>query len=397
MAPVTHGYFRPCWWFSLLVLVLALYCFSSTSNESLAAEQELSQEEAEGRLNALRNQIAALKKSLEQDRSDHRSEQEELKYLDLAIQETSRQLRELGKQEANTIAELERLEAQRAEQIQALQHRQGELSQQINATYRLATQSRAKLILNQDSAAQMSRMLAYYDHINRAQIEKINALKALLSELESIYERIREELSALKEVQSEQSSVLLQQQEQRGGRSVLVAALEEKINSSQAQLQEFERNRSDLEALIEKLNDVLSDIPTDLGKHLDVASQKGQLPMPVKGRVMHGFGQQRNAGMRWQGWLIEAGSGTEVSNIAYGRVAFADWLRGYGLLMIIDHGQGFMSLYGYNESLLWDVGDWVEPGEIIAVVGSIPGGEQGLYFEMRKGGKAVDPASWLKR
>ena len=95
--------------------------------------------------------------------------------------------------------------------------------------------------------------------------------------------------------------------------------------------------------------------------------------------------------------MLEAAAGAEVRNIAYGRVAFSDWLRGYGLLMIIDHGQGFMSLYGYNESLLWDVGDWVEPGSVIATVGSNPGAEQGLYFELRKGGKAVDPAAWIKR
>ena len=117
----------------------------------------------------------------------------------------------------------------------------------------------------------------------------------------------------------------------------------------------------------------------------------------MPGHVIHSFGQQRAAGMKWQGWLIKAETGTEVKNIAYGRVAFADWLRGYGLLMIIDHGQGFMSLYGYNESLLWEVGDWVEPGAVIATVGGSQGGEQGLYFEMRKDGKAVDPAVWLKR
>jgi septal ring factor EnvC (AmiA/AmiB activator) len=101
--------------------------------------------------------------------------------------------------------------------------------------------------------------------------------------------------------------------------------------------------------------------------------------------------------MSWQGWLIGVEPGTEVGAIAYGRVAFADWLRGYGLLIIIDHGQGFMSLYGHNESLLHGVGAWVQPGETISVVGANPGSEQGLYFELRKGGKAIDPAGWLAR
>ena len=113
--------------------------------------------------------------------------------------------------------------------------------------------------------------------------------------------------------------------------------------------------------------------------------------------VRHAFGQRRVGGLRWQGWLIGAETGTEVKAVAYGRVAFADWLRGYGLLMIIEHGPGYLSLYGHNESLLREAGAWVEPGEVISVVGSNPGSGQGLYFELRKNGKAIDPASWLAR
>ena len=119
--------------------------------------------------------------------------------------------------------------------------------------------------------------------------------------------------------------------------------------------------------------------------------------MPVAGPVRHAFGQTRAGGMRWQGWLIGSDPGSEVRSIAYGRVAFADWLRGYGLLIIIDHGQGFMSLYGQNESLLHEAGTWVENGEPISVVGSNPGDTQGLYFELRRQGKALDPAAWVAR
>jgi septal ring factor EnvC (AmiA/AmiB activator) len=113
--------------------------------------------------------------------------------------------------------------------------------------------------------------------------------------------------------------------------------------------------------------------------------------------VKYAFGQARTGGSRWQGWLIESAAGAEAHAVAYGRVAFADWLRGYGLIMIIDHGQGFLSLYGHNESLLQEVGAWVEPGEIISIVGSNPGSDQGLYFELRKNGKALDPAAWIAR
>lgn len=174
-------------------------------------------------------------------------------------------------------------------------------------------------------------------------------------------------------------------------------ALDLRIDDEESRLRELERNQQDLETLLERLTDVLADIPADLGKHLGVARQKGRIPMPVKGPVRHAFGQSRGGGLHWQGWLIAAVAGSEVSAVAYGRVAFADWLRGYDLLIIIDHGEGFMSLYGHNESLLYEAGDWVEPGEIISVVGVRTGNDQGLYFELRKNGKSVDPAAWLAR
>ena len=119
--------------------------------------------------------------------------------------------------------------------------------------------------------------------------------------------------------------------------------------------------------------------------------------MPVKARVKHAFGQDRTAGLSWQGWLIDAEIGKEVKTIAHGRVAYSDWLRGYGLLMIIDHGDGFMSLYANNESLLREVGEWVEAGSDISTVGTSALNGNGLYFEIRKNGKAMDPAVWLKR
>ena len=353
--------------------------------------------EVEKRLGELADDIADLQEVLTQSRKEHQDEQLQLRELDLEIQGTSRRLRELEEQKAGHLKNLATLEAQREEQIAALGDRQDQLGEQIAATYRLAKQSRMKLILNQDDPNQISRMLAYYDHINRAQAGRILALRKLLSELDVTLSQIDEQIRQVEWVQTTQTEVLDTQQMQRGSRMELLAVLASKISSDEAALRELENNRKDLETLLEKLTDVLADIPADLGQHLGVAAQKGKLPSPTAGRVRHSFGQSRAAGMRWQGWLIEADTGAEVRNVAYGRVAFADWLRGYGLMIIIDHGQGFMSLYGYNESLLWEVGDWVEPSAVIAVVGGNPGGEQGLYFELRKDGKAVDPAAWIKR
>jgi len=160
---------------------------------------------------------------------------------------------------------------------------------------------------------------------------------------------------------------------------------------------ELQRDRHDLEALLENLSNVLADIPADLGQRHGLDKLKGKMLIPVKGRVKHAYGQPRTAGLHWQGWLISASIGSEVRSIAHGRVAYSDWLRGYGLLMIIDHGDGFMSLYANNESLLREVGDWVETGSDISTVGTSPLNGNGLYFEIRKDGKAMDPVVWLKR
>jgi len=355
------------------------------------------QQEVEQQLQQLQKDIQALQQSLSAARSDHQVEQRQLKQLDLTIQQSSQTIRELEKQLADQTTELGRLEDEREQQLQQLQLDQQQLAEQVNGTYRLTRQSRLKLVFNQDNATELSRMLAYYEHINRAQSRRIEQLRITLASLETIYQRIDLQLQAISRARQNQQLELQLKEQQRESRQTVMAELLQQIGSGEAQLLEFEQNRRDLEKLLEKLSDVLADIPSNLGHHVSISVQKGRLAAPVEAKVRKAFGQQRSGGMYWQGWVFDAAPGNDVSSIAYGRVAFADWLRGYGLMIIIDHGEGFMSLYGYNESLLWEVGDWVEPGSIIATVGSNSAGEQGLYFELRKDGKALDPAIWLKR
>lgn len=353
--------------------------------------------EAESKLEAVKREIEQLQARLESSRDEHRREQGRVRRIDLDIQAANQALRSLDARREDHRQEVARLEARREAYLQSLTQRMEELSEQLRGAYRSGRQSRMKLVLNQDDPAQLSRMLAYYDFFNRAQVNRIAQLREALSTLAALKDSIDEELTRLAELAEEQRQLLERLDAQRQRRQVLLAELADQIGGEEARLKELERNRQDLEALLERLTDVLADIPADLGDHLGVAAQKGRLPMPLDGRVQHAFGQSRSGGLHWQGWLIGAEPGTEVGAIAYGRVAFADWLRGYGLLIIIDHGQGFMTLYGHNESLLHEVGAWVEPGEIISVVGSNPGSDQGLYFELRKGGKAIDPAAWLAR
>ena len=373
-----------------LCLAAQVYAQSNTANSSR-------QKEVESELARLQEDILTLQQSLTAARSDHQAEQQALRELDLSIQQSSQALKALNAQLAEQELELARLEEERKQALSQLETDQQQLAVQVNETYRLARQSRLKLVLNQDSPSRLSRMLAYYEHLNRSQTARIEAIRATLAALQEVYRQIELQLAEIALAQEKQQAELDTKQGQQKARQQVLAELKSQIGSGEAQLREFESNRKDLEQLLEKLSDVLADIPSNLGEHLSVQTQKGRLPTPVQARVRKAFGQQRSGGMYWQGWVFDAQPGNEVTSIAYGRVAFADWLRGYGLMIIIDHGEGFMSLYGYNESLLWEVGDWVEPGSVIATVGSNSSGEQGLYFELRKDGKALDPAAWLKR
>ena len=361
------------------------------------AQDDLDRAEAESRLQAIQSEIKRLQKQLEGSRTDQQKEQARLRELDLDIQRVNLDYRALEKRYQAHLDELARLELRRDEFLSRLAQRQDHLAEQIRASYRLGRQSRLKLLLNQDSPEQLSRMLAYYDYINRAQADKISGLKDALTTLDTMQQSIDLELLRMDDIKQEQRGVMDQLQQRRQNRQELLAVLAGQIMGEESALQELERDRQDLETLIIRLTNVLADIPADLGQHLGVASQKGRVPMPADGPVRHAFGQARKGGLHWQGWLIGVDAGTEVNAVAYGRVAFADWLRGYGLLIIIDHGEGFMSLYGHNESLLYEAGDWVEPGQAISVVGVAAGSNQGLYFELRKNGKAIDPAVWLAR
>jgi septal ring factor EnvC (AmiA/AmiB activator) len=382
--------------FRISVLAAALLYLGSAGFTDLHA-QEMTQTEVQARLKKLDADIGDLKKQLEKTRTTWSREQKMLKAADLEMQSYALQLREQQSDRVIHEKALAELHTERENYLRSLDQRKQALARQIMAAYRLGRESRLKLFLNQDSPALMSRTLAYYDYFSRSQAIQIEELKEVLQTLDQMQLKINLELSALDEVQKSLQAVLQKMQVQRIERQDIMEDLSSQIGSGETRLNELQQNRDDLETLLEKLSNVLADIPVDLGRHASPGALKGKMPLPVKGPVKHAFGQTRSVGIQWQGWLIGAKSGADVRAIASGRVAFSDWLRGYGLLMIIDHGDGFMSLYANNESLLYEVGDWVEPGNTISTVGSDPTGGSGLYFEIRKDSKALDPAAWLKR
>jgi murein hydrolase activator len=353
-------------------------------------------DEIEARLQSLRVQIDTIRERLD----------EELAERDQALDALASAEREVSRTERArrlTVAEIERLDAR----IQALGEEQLELQSTVAASaralgmqlvlaYRHGGQSRLKLLLNQDDPRQLNRHLAYHGYLSRARLKTIDELSAGLEDLARLQTELEIEREQYRMLARRQQSELEQLESARVLREQALVVVEGRIQTRQQELAALEQDAAELARLLDQLATALADIPPDIMAP-SIADLRGQLPHPVRGTLRQRFGDHRTGDLSWNGWLIIAESGTEVRAVAHGRVAYSDWLRGYGLILIVDHGDGFMSLYAHNESLLRDVGDWVGPGEVIASVGNSGGvSEIGLYFELRRNGQPINPAAWLE-
>lgn len=351
----------------------------------------------EARLQALREEIAAIQRRIEDDRAERDEMTAALADAEREIGRLGRELRETETQIDNAGVELDALRSEETVLEHALAEEEDELGEQLRAAYRVGNPSRLRIMLNHDQPEGIARTLAYYAYLMQARVEIMQRVNDQLEDLLDVRMRIESRMEDLDRLYSGQSDTLERQQGARDQRAQAVAAIDARIIDRQERLSGLRDNADELERLIRELADALSDIPPEV-EIRPFTELRGQLPMPVSGPVRARFGQRRNGEVTWQGWLIAGEEGSDVSAVAHGRVAFADWLRGYGMVLILDHGDGYMTLYAHNESLLHDVGDWVRTGEIIATVGSSGGEpEPGLYFELRSQGRAVDPALWVAR
>ena len=237
-----------------------------------------------------------------------------------------------------------------------------------------------------DLLAHVGRALAYSRYFQRDRLQRIRAISADLAELDSVRERIGAQHAALQAALDQQRQRQGQLEDERVRQQKLLAEAEAVIRDRGQRLQSLGEEEKSLQSLLGRLRDVFRDIPRDLAASTPFAKRRGQLPWPLTG----------NARSDNQGLLIAANPGTSVHAVAHGRVVYADWLRGYGMLLILDHGGGWMSLYGGNESLLREVGDWVDAGDAVATSGRGESGTPGLYFGLRHDGKPVDPRPWLR-
>ncbi|MDH5389324.1 MAG: peptidoglycan DD-metalloendopeptidase family protein [Gammaproteobacteria bacterium] len=279
---------------------------------------------------------------------------------------------------------------------QRLQKQKSVLAEQLRAAYALGTHQNMKMLLNQQDPSEMGRIQAYFEYLNRARESEI---RQFITTIES---KQKQELDLSQSLSSQQTSLQNRKtqkralQKQRLKRNQLLAQLNEKIKNQEQTLTGLETSRNKIEDLLRSLGQLLADIPAAPNQNKPFKQQKGLLPWPVQGPFLARYGQSRNKGdLKWNGILLGAPYGTPVRTVSHGRIAFADWLQGYGFIIIVDHGDGYMSLYGHNESLLKLAGDWVTAGEVIATTGDSGGQpDPGLYFEIRSRGKPIDPYRW---
>ncbi len=365
-----------------------------------AAEVPSDPKEAEARLDEVRNRIKSMSRRLAADTRDRDALASALHRAERRISDLSRELGEIEARLATKRTHLKSLERNRGERRASVAAQSRELKRHIRAAYMLGTQDRLKLLLNQGDTTAASRAFTYYEYFNRARARRIQALRQEISALQQIETSIRNETSELEDLKRRNAEAKASLETEFGRRRQAVAMLNARIDQAGSQMARLEEDERRLTALIKKLEEELADLSIPLEfQQIPFQKLKGKLPWPIPGSIRNRFGTQRPVSdLKWQGVVISGKRGEPVRAISYGRVAFADWLRGFGFLVILDHGDGYMSLYGYAQALSREVGDWVQAGEIIASVGDSGGqAETALYFEIRHNGVPFNPAGWCTR
>jgi septal ring factor EnvC (AmiA/AmiB activator) len=262
----------------------------------------------------------------------------------------------------------------------------------------MGRQGYVKILLSDQDPTAIGRTLTYYKYFNQARARRISTISNSIIELERLQTDISQETLKLEGLVSQQQQQQQERETEYQSRRQILIRLTSDIDNKEMRLKNLLQDEERLAQLLEKLHKALSDIPPDVGNLQAFGTLRGKLALPANGLISTRFGSSRNTGnLLWQGITISAEEGKEVKAIYHGRVAFADWLRNFGMLIIIDHGDGYMSLYAHNQALYRDVGEWVDQDDVIATIGNSGGqANPGLYFEIRHNGTPADPVQWIK-
>jgi murein hydrolase activator len=355
----------------------------------------------ETELNQVRARIEAVRKSIQTDAERRDSLVGELKRADESIQAVRSELGDIRARRVTAEQQLAALRKEQAADQLRVQMERDALAKELRLTYMNGRNEQLKLLLNQQDPAQLGRMLNYYGYFGRARAEHIQSINEQLAHLDLLAEQIGVETDRLRaiEAENERSATALAQARQK--RASTLSQLEGKLKTGNARLSKLQADARALERLIDELRTAAAKAAAARANNSKSIARpptgRGTWPWPVKGEVLARFGQLRSGGpLKWEGLMIGSAQGAQVRAPAAGRVLYSDWLPGLGLLLVLDHGGGIMSLYGHNEQLYKKVGEQVAAGDVLSAVGETGlEGRTGVYLEIRNGKQPVDPFNWL--
>lgn len=381
-------------------LLLAFAVLAATPSLAQAPDPQRAAREAQAQaqLEALKRRVAALADEQKRAEAEKSESLSALREADARVAEAQQAVEATEAEQARLAEALAAKDAERVALADALKAQREVLARLVRAAYAAGRHEQLKLLLAQDQVGAMGRALAYHRHVQADRARRVQGVLAELDALATLTAEVQRQQAGVAVAAEAAAAALAALEAEREARRQALATLEAAFKDREARIAALGRDQRAVEALLAELRDAIADIPKRLEDDRPFASRRGQLPLPVAGgRVLERFGAALPGGLQSDGVRFAVARGTPVRAVAPGRVAYADWLKGYGLLLILDHGEGWMSLYAHNDTLRRGVGDWVGQGETLARAGDSGGAPQtALYFELRRNGQPVDPRGWWR-
>ncbi len=380
--------------------LLLLASFTS----SVLADPDVDTKKSTIELEALRDQIQKIKKDIDSRRDESKELRDQLEQSESEVEKAIKEAKALDEKIRKQNEAIEALKKKQSGKAEALNQHKSFLMKQMRVAYINKDQSTLKLVLNQEDSSAISRHMVYHRYFTEARKKKITQVSAQISELQQHQKVIMHESEQLRLLQFSKKENLQALEQKKQKRQQVIVQLDEELFSKNEMLGRMKNDAENLNVLLQSLDQAaakiarLAKIERERHKSPPFVQLKGKLRWPAAGGIIHRYGTSRNnSSLSWQGMLIDAPVGSDVKAVSHGRVIFSDWFQNLGRLIIVDHGGGYMSLYGHNSQLLRAVGDKVETGEVIASVGDTGGRKNsGLYFEVRQKGTPVNPGIWCK-
>lgn len=376
------------------VIFISLVVVIATLAGGAAAAADTKDAEAEKQLEALKARITSIEQAQRRAARLRDDESRALREAETEVARQSRALEDIRRERLAVIARRDELAGRRAALAAGLEADTQALAAELRAAWVAGGEPRLKLMLSQGDPAALGRMLTWYGYVARERAGRVAHLRERLAELAGVSRQLEAERVRLASAEERQAGAVAELDAARATRARAVAELDADLARRGQEAERLRQEAAALEELIEALRAAVADVP--IPDATPFATQRGRLSWPVQGVLARDFGERRGDGPQSNGVLIAAARGTDVKAVWHGRVAYADWLPGLGLLLVLEHGDGYMSLYAHNEVLFSAVGDWISAGQVIGRVGDTGGRDKaGLYFEIRSGTQPQNPGPWF--